>query len=117
MIVDFPRLARIARRKSKAAVRAYLDENRIVYRLGRDGAPWTTTDAINRILLPADKTSQPNLAACHSSFRQAARSRTGATTSSSATAGMESPAFQKGRLPSGEPTTASRKRSRIVSPE
>jgi hypothetical protein len=76
MIVDFPTLMSMTRLKSKAAVRAYLEENRIVYRVARDGAPWTTTEAINRVLLPKDRGTQPNIAACHSSSQPAARSRT-----------------------------------------
>lgn len=42
-IVDFSDLLRISRREQKAAVRRYLDKLKIRYRLGDDGAPWTTT--------------------------------------------------------------------------
>jgi hypothetical protein len=34
-------------------LRRYLEENRIVYRVGRDGAPWTTIEAIKSGTLAA----------------------------------------------------------------
>jgi hypothetical protein len=65
-VVDFADLQRISRLKSKAAVRRYLDTLKIRYRLGHDGAPWTTTEAINRMLLGPGPgyTAEPNLDAC-----------------------------------------------------
>jgi hypothetical protein len=56
MIVEFSELQRITRLKSKAGVRRYLEKHRIVYL--RDGAPWTTTEAINRVLLPVNRPNQ-----------------------------------------------------------
>lgn len=64
MIVEFPELQRMTRLESKAGVRRYLEKHRIVYLMGRDGAPWTTTEAINRVLLPVNKIAQPNFDAC-----------------------------------------------------
>jgi hypothetical protein len=65
-IVDFADLQRISRLKSKAAVRRYLDKLKIRYRLGQDGAPWTTTEAINRVLLGPGPgySAEPNVASC-----------------------------------------------------
>lgn len=66
-IVDFADLQRISRLKRKAAVCRYLDRLKIRYRLGDDGAPWTTIEAINRVLLGPgpDYSTEPNLDACH----------------------------------------------------
>lgn len=65
-IVDFSDLQRISRLKSKAAVSRYLDRLRIRYRLGQDGTPWTTEEAINRALLGPGPgcSTEPNLEAC-----------------------------------------------------
>ena len=70
-IVDFADLQRISRLKSKAAVRRYLDKLKIRYRLSHDGAPWTTTEAINRVLLGPGPgySAEPNIAACHKRAR------------------------------------------------
>ena len=70
-IVDFADLQRISRLKSKAAVRRYLDRLKIRYRLGQDGAPWTTIEAVNRVLLgPASGYSaEPNVEACRRNSR------------------------------------------------
>lgn len=73
MIVDFPELQRISRLKSKAAVRKYLQERKILYEVGVDGAPWTTTEAINRVLFPADGPAELNVEACGPRSRPATR--------------------------------------------
>lgn len=75
MIVDFPELQQISRLKSKAAVRKYLQQKKILFEVGSDGAPWTTTDAINRVLFPADGPTQLNIKACGPRSPQATRSR------------------------------------------
>lgn len=75
MIVEFPELQRISGLKSKAAVRKYLREKKILFEVGAAGAPWTTTEAINRVLFPSDGPSQLNLEACGPRSRQANRSR------------------------------------------
>lgn len=62
--VDFSELQRLSHLKSKAAVRRYLDKLRIAYRVGSDGAPWTTTEALNRVLMPKSVSVEPNLEAC-----------------------------------------------------
>lgn len=64
VIVEFEQLQRISRLKSKAAVRRYLEQRKILFEIGSDGAPWTTLEAINRVLLPEDGPSQLNLDAC-----------------------------------------------------
>ena len=70
-IVDFSDLQRISRLKQKSAVCRYLDKLKIRYRLGDDGAPWTTTDALNRVLLGPGQGSaaEPNIAACYRGSR------------------------------------------------
>ena len=76
MIVEFPELQRISGGlKSKAAVRKYLRDRKILFEVGVNGAPWTTTEAINRILFPSDGPSQLNIEACGPRSRQATRSR------------------------------------------
>jgi hypothetical protein len=69
MIVEFSQLMRMTRLKSRAAIRRYLEKRKIAYLMSRDGAPWTTTEAINRVLFPV---AQPNLDACLSPTRRAA---------------------------------------------
>jgi hypothetical protein len=64
MIVDFPELQRISGLRSKAAVRKYLKGKGIPFEVGASGAPWTTTEALNRVLLSAEGPSQPNFDAC-----------------------------------------------------
>ena len=75
MIVEFPELQRISRLKSKAAVRKYLKHHKILFEVGSDGAPWTTTEAINRVLFPADGPTEINLQACGPRSRPVTRSR------------------------------------------
>ena len=64
-IVDFADLQRISRLKQKGAVRRYLQKRKIRFEVGSDGAPWTTIDMLNRALLPAQRTAEPNIEACH----------------------------------------------------
>jgi hypothetical protein len=72
-IVDFETLQRISGLKQKAAVGRYLKRLKISFLEGADGAPWTTIEAINRVILdprtqpgrPPGYTTEPNLAACH----------------------------------------------------
>lgn len=74
MIVEFPELQRISGLRSKAAVRKYLTQKRIPFQIGANGAPWTTTEALNRVLLPPDGPSQPNFDVCGPRSRQRSRS-------------------------------------------
>ena len=75
MIVDFPELQRISGLRSKAAVRKYLTEKGIVFEIGANGAPWTTIEALNRVLLLVDGPSQPNFDACGPRARHRSRAR------------------------------------------
>lgn len=52
MIVRFEQLQRVSRQQSKAAVKRYLEQHKIPYLLGTNGAPYTTLDAMSRVLLP-----------------------------------------------------------------
>ncbi len=75
-VVHFDELKRMAGGvTSKAAVRRYLKARKILYEVGTNGAPWTTTEAINRVLLPTDGPSELNLDACGPRSHQATRSR------------------------------------------
>ena len=52
MIVRFEQLQRVSRQQSKAAVKRYLEQHKIPYLVGVNGAPYTTLDAMSRVLLP-----------------------------------------------------------------
>jgi hypothetical protein len=52
VIVRFEQLQRVSHQQSKAAVKRYLEQHKIPYLLGTNGAPYTTLDAISRALLP-----------------------------------------------------------------
>jgi len=52
VIVRFEQLQRLSRQQSKAAVKRYLEEHKIPYLVGANGAPYTTLDAMTRVLLP-----------------------------------------------------------------
>lgn len=56
MIVRFEQLQRVSRQQSKAAVKRYLEQHKIPYLLGTNGAPYTTLDAMSRVLLPWKRT-------------------------------------------------------------
>lgn len=94
-VVEFPRLQKISRLHSRAAVRKWLQESKIVFAMGKDGAPWTTTDALNRALFGSQQL-QPNLLACLKTPLVSLRSTAG-TTGSTRTSGTRSRESLKGR--------------------
>ena len=57
MVVQFSELKELTRLKSKAAIRSEREKRKIAYFPGRNGAPWTTTEAVNQVLL---RSAQPN---------------------------------------------------------
>ena len=52
MIVRFEQLQRLSRQQSQAGVKRYLEQHKIPYLVGANGAPYTTLDAMSRVLLP-----------------------------------------------------------------
>jgi hypothetical protein len=102
MIVTFEELRKISRKKSRLAVRSWLSRNKITHGMGADGAPWTTTEAINRALLGPEL--QPDFTACQS--RQGSQKSTGATTLSDKTGGTRLRASMRAKLRSLRSTTS-----------
>jgi len=102
-LVNFAALREISKRKSRVGVRAYLDQQGIVYGMAQDGTPWTTIEAINRALLPQNNL-QPNLAAC-SSYPLASTKSTAGSIGSTKTNGIRSRVSRLVKLRSSKRTT------------